>query len=149
MATANWGTSFQAINAGDFTGFGVALSAQLQSWARDRQQAFQELVDAVQVLLGFSERITSVEMRVNESHDPDLSQDMGPSMQEQVQHIETAIEMRLNVHLLEMQHQIARNEIRIGQISTSGDHVVESMRNWTDGAFATFLQQKGELENIA
>ena len=142
MAAANWGTSFQAINAGDFTGFGVAVSAQLQSWAQDRQHAFQELVDAVQVLLGLSERITSVEMRVNESHDPDLSQDMGPSMQEQVQHIETAIEMRLNVKLHEMQNQTTRNEIRIGQMSTSGDHVVESMRNWTDGAFATFLQQK-------
>ena len=148
MATADWGASLQAINASDFTGFGVAISAQLQSWARDRQQAFQELVDAVQVLLGLSERITSVEMRVNESHDPDLSQDMGPSMQEQVQHIETAIEMRLSVHLLEMRNHIARNEIRIEQISTSGDHVVDNMRTWTDGALATFLQQKAELEHI-
>ena len=81
MAAAQGVFSFPPINAGDFTGFGVALSAQLQSWAQERQRSFQELVDAVAVLLGLSDRIALVEMRVNESHDPDLSQDMGPSMQ--------------------------------------------------------------------
>ena len=47
MAAAQGMFSFAAINAADFTGFGVALAAQLNLWAEERLNGFQELVDTV------------------------------------------------------------------------------------------------------
>ena len=47
MAAAQGMFSFAAINAADITGFGVALAAQLNVWAAERLNGFQELVDTV------------------------------------------------------------------------------------------------------
>ena len=47
MAAAQGLFTFAAINAADLAGFGVALSAQLNVWAQERLNGFQELVDAV------------------------------------------------------------------------------------------------------
>ena len=50
MAAAQGLFTFAAINAADLAGYGVALAAQLNVWAAERANNFQELVDAVATL---------------------------------------------------------------------------------------------------
>ena len=47
MAAAQGMFSFSAINAADITRYGVALAAQLNVWAAERANGFQELVTTV------------------------------------------------------------------------------------------------------
>ena len=47
MSAAQGTFSFAAVNAADFTGFGTAISAQLNTWAEERRSEWQELIEAV------------------------------------------------------------------------------------------------------
>ena len=61
MAAAQGMFSFSAINAADFSGFGVALAAQLNVSAAERFNGFQELVDTVATMRqGFQELVDAV-----------------------------------------------------------------------------------------
>ena len=61
MAAAQGLFTFAAINVADFAGYGVALAAQLNVWAAERFNGFQELVDTVaNMRQGFQELVDAV-----------------------------------------------------------------------------------------
>ena len=78
MAAAQGMFSFSAINAADFPGFGVALAAQLNVWAAERFNGFQELVDTVASLRqGFQELVDAVaSLRQNVSDQTIVNQEL-------------------------------------------------------------------------
>ena len=120
MSATPGGFIFAAINVDTVQGLAVAIVNQLNVFS------------------------TYFETRMSDLRDPDLSQDMG----NQVRDMEQAIDMRLAVTLTEMNDRITRAEMRNEQIASVGDRVVGDMGAWTDGALATFLQQRAELEQI-
>ena len=146
MAAAQGMFSFSAINAADFRGFGVAFAAQLNVWAAERFNGFQELVDTVASLRqGFQELVDAVSsLRQNVSDQTIVNQEL----------VDEVSTLRQSVFEQSVFNQELVN--RVALVEINGNGIVERIANWAvqaDEKMAIFKVEidtrRGEINELA